>query len=152
MTCDIHGDAKWETCWRQAMYMAKYIYADPPPKDGFHTQYPDRMQEIEANWDEWDKIDEHATTGLVGKLFKLKNWDHEGPDAPPCPPCLVFRGTDFDDMRDLAISASIRWRILRFFGWTHNFTYVLDKTRPPRQEQRANRNAIRFGNNITSIL
>lgn len=129
MTTTIAGNAKWESCWRQAAYLSALMYKDPPPPGGtFNTQYPDRISEAEAHWEEWDKVDEHVSTGLVGRLYKVKGWDHEGEEAPPCPPCLAFRGTDFDDMRDLALSATIRWRVLRVVGWTHEFTHVLDPT------------------------
>lgn len=137
MSTTIAGNAKWDTCWRQAAYLSALMYKDPPPPGGtFNTQYPDRILQTEAHWEEWDKVDEHKSTGLVGRLYKVKGWDYEGEEAPPCPPCLAFRGTDFDDMRDLALSASIRWRVLRIVGWTHEFTHVLDANRPQREEQR----------------
>lgn len=129
MSVGARGEVKWETCWRQAAYLCKYIYSDPPGPDGFHTHYPEKMAEIEQLWEEWSDRDKQSESGLVARLFKLKNWDPADPEAPPCPPCLVFRGTDFEDMRGLAFAGSVRvrWGVV---WWTFEFAKVFDPTMP----------------------
>ena len=124
MSSTVCGNAAWETCWREAAYLAKYIYKDPPGAEGFHTYYPAYMQQAERNWEVWDEENKQQGSGLVARLYKLRSWD-PGMQSPGCPPCLVFRGTDFEDMRDLAISVRIkvRWGII----WKNfEFTHVAD--------------------------
>ncbi|MGV1832676.1 hypothetical protein ACQZ6Z_25230 [Agrobacterium vitis] len=129
----VSGQAKWQTCWRQACYLAKYIYKNPSPSDGFHTQYPEKMAEVERNWEKWDELVQQGESGLVARLFKVKGY---GPNSKTdvCPPCLVFRGTDFDDMRDLAICATIHatvgvyWKNLELVN-------VLDKSMNPKSSR-----------------
>lgn len=129
----VHGNAPWDTCRRHAGYLAMHVYKHPPPPGvGFSTRYPDRVAEVEEHWEDWEVLDNHDGSGLVARLYKLKSYDPEGDNSQLCPPCLAFRGTDFHDLRGLAIAASIRWRIFRFFGWTHDFTVVLDETVPPK--------------------
>ncbi len=92
-----------------------HVYYDPevqpshPPPGHAQTEayLAQRRARVDQNWEEWDDLDEHSSTGLVARLFKLKTWDPQDPEAPTCPPTLAFRGTDFDDMRDLAISARV---------------------------------------------
>lgn len=130
------GNAKWNTCWRQAAYLSKYIYKDPPGPGGFQTHYPDKMAEIEQNWQYWLSLNNQNSSGLVTRLFKLKAWDPSDTAAPTCPPCLVFRGTDFEDMRGLAFSASVRvrWGIL----WKNFYiNKVFDSTIPPKMSRPA---------------
>ena len=124
MSSTVCGNAAWETCWREAAYLAKYIYKDPPGAEGFHTYYPAYMQQAERNWEVWDEENNQQGSGLVARLYKLRSWD-PGLQSPSCPPCLVFRGTDFEDMRDLAINVRIkvRWGII----WKNfEFTHVAD--------------------------
>lgn len=131
MATTIAGNAKWETCWRQACYLAKYIYKHPPGPGGFKTEFPDKMAEVEKTWAVWAEKDDQSRSGLVVRLFKLKAWNPKDPKAPPCPPCLVFRGTDFEDMRGLAISATVRvqWGVV---WWTFEFNKVFDPTIKPK--------------------
>lgn len=91
-----------------------HVYYDPydaPPSDApppaMAAYLQERRDRIDANWEEWHDLDEHNDSGLVARLFKLKTWDPAGEDPGPCPPTLAFRGTDFHDMRDLAISAQV---------------------------------------------
>lgn len=136
MGTTVAGYVKWESCWRQAAYLSKYIYKDPPGADGFKTEFPEKMAEVEKNWEMWDEQNEQSRSGLVTRLFKLKKWDPADPKAPPCPPCLVFRGTDFEDMRDLAIASSIRvrWGVI---WWTFNFLTIMDATMPKKMSRPA---------------
>lgn len=131
MTSTVAGQAKWQTCWRQACYLSKYIYKFPPGPGGFQTQYPDKMAQVEQNWAMWAEQNDQAGSGLVARLFKLKNWD-PATQVPGCPPCLVYRGTDFEDMRGLGISATIRvqWGIV---WWTFEFNKVFDPTIPQKR-------------------
>nr|WP_272211152.1 hypothetical protein [Marinicella sp. W31]MDC2877037.1 hypothetical protein [Marinicella sp. W31] len=46
-------------------------------------------------------MNDQDITGLVAKLYKVKGYDPSS-KTDTCPPTLVFRGTDFDDMRDFA--------------------------------------------------
>lgn len=125
----IRGNAKWKTCWRQAAYMAMHIYSDPPPPGGFRTAWPEKKAEIDRHWGVWDELDAQSDYGLVARLFKLKRWEPADPQAPPCPPCLVFRGTDFDDMRDLAIAPHIE-----VFGFdVYDHPLYVDGTIPANQ-------------------
>lgn len=73
MTTTISGNAKWDSCWRQACYLSKYIYKDPDV--GFTTYYPEKMTEVEKNWDIWSEKNDHSKTGLVARLHKVKGWD-----------------------------------------------------------------------------
>ena len=134
MSTDIHGQAKWDTCWRQACYLAKHIYKNPPGPDGFKTHYPEKMAEVERFWEQWGNAEQNnqAGSGLVARLFKLKAWDPKDPKAPPCPPCLVFRGTDFEDMRGLGFAATIRvqWGVV---WWTIDFNKLFDPTIPQKK-------------------
>ena len=132
-TTTIAGKATWTSCRRAASYMALDVYRDPPPSSGrFTTAYPERLEQIEQNWTKWDEVNKHRESGLVGRLYKLKAYDPGKKDPDLCPPCLAFRGTDFDDMRGIAVTATLRWRVLGVFGWTHDFTYVADATIPPK--------------------
>ena len=45
------GSAKWTSCWRQACYLCKHIYKDPPGAGGFQTFYPEKTAEVDRNWD-----------------------------------------------------------------------------------------------------
>lgn len=104
----ISGSSQWESCWRQACYIAQHIYSDPAPPGGFTTQWPDKIAEVDRNWEEWDALNEQAGSGFVGRLFKVRGWDPDAPESPVCPPCLAFRGTDFDDMRDIVIAPNVQ--------------------------------------------
>jgi hypothetical protein len=124
MSSTVAGNAPWETCWREASYLSKYIYKDPPGAEGFHSYYPAYMRQAERNWEVWDEANNQQGSGLVARLYKLRSLD-PGLQSPSCPPCLVFRGTDFEDMRDLAINVRIkvRWGII----WKNfEFTHVAD--------------------------
>jgi len=137
----VHNSAPWQTCRRHAGYLSMYIYKDPPPPgSGFSTKHPDRVQEVEKHWEQWDEENNHSGSGLVARLYKLKTWEPSGDTASLCPPCLAYRGTDFHDMRGMAISASVRWRIFGL-GWTHDFNIVLDETVPKKTVTRRGRNA-----------
>jgi len=126
MSSTIAGNAKWDGCWRQASYLCKYICKNPPVPDVFKTDYPDKMAEVERLWAVWDEQNDQNDSGLVARLFKLKTWD-PGKKNNSCPPCLVFRGTDFEDMRGMAFCASIRisWGIV---WYTIQFNKVFDPT------------------------
>lgn len=140
----VHGNAPWDTCRRHAGYLAMHVYKRPPPPGtGFSTRYPDRVAEVERHWEDWEVRDNHNESGLVARLYKLKAYDPQGDVSQLCPPVLAFRGTDFHDMRGLAIAASVRWRVLRIIGWTHDFTMVLDETIPPKMRQPSRRAAAR---------
>ncbi|MCC5973394.1 MAG: hypothetical protein JJT81_05010 [Rubellimicrobium sp.] len=106
-TLGISGSSQWESCWRQACYMAQHVYSDPAPPGGFSTQWPDKIAEVDRNWEEWNELDEQSGSGFVARLFKVRGWDPDAPESPVCPPCLAFRGTDFDDMRDIAIAPKV---------------------------------------------
>nr|WP_272212552.1 hypothetical protein [Marinicella sp. W31]MDC2878469.1 hypothetical protein [Marinicella sp. W31] len=43
----IHGHGNPKTCRRQAAYLCKLVYKDPPPTGGFSTLYPDKIAEAE---------------------------------------------------------------------------------------------------------
>ncbi len=129
-TTEIKGNAKWNTCWRHACYLAQYIYKIPDL--GFSTQYPEKIEEVERFWEKWDVNDQNSGSGMVGALFRLKNWDPSSDEDPTCPPCLVFRGTDFDDMRGLAIAAKIKFRIYGIIGWTFKPVWLLDSEIPQK--------------------
>jgi len=131
-TTVIRGTDYWATCYRHACYFAKYIYkltgskqADNPD---FYTEYPEKMDELEEYWEEWDFLKHNS--GLMGALFKQKGYDPNS-KTDLCPPILVFRGTDFDDMSGLGAFASIEvskgvWWTFRF-PWTgENGVYVGD--------------------------
>ena len=130
MTSTILGDAKWKTCWKQASYLSKYIYKHPPGPGGFKTEYPDKMAKVEELWAVWAEQNDQASSGLVARLFKLKAWDPNKKNSS-CPPCLVFRGTDFEDMRGLAFCASVRisWGIVCY---TIQFNKVFDPSIKPK--------------------
>ncbi|MCF1461742.1 hypothetical protein FS827_10430 [Agrobacterium vitis] len=120
---EVRGDAKWKTCWRHACYLAKYIYKDPAPAGGFHTQFPEKIAEVERYWEKWDELVQQGASGLVARLFKVKGYDPNS-KTDVCPPCLVFRGTDFDDMRNLAVVPTVK-----VLGHTfYNKPTILDKT------------------------
>jgi len=131
MSSTVKGEAKWDTCWRQACYLSKYIYKDP--NLGFTTLYPEKMTEVEQNWEVWDNKEVVDDSGLVARLFKLKDWD-PNMECAVCPPCLVFRGTDFDDMRGLAIAAVVRLFILGTSWEVFTKTIVFDDTMPKQKE------------------
>lgn len=123
---EVNGKASWKTCWRYACYLCKYIYKDPPPPAGFHTQFPQKMVEVEKHWEKWDELVDQAGTGLVARLFKVKGYNPNS-KSDICPPTLVFRGTDFEDMRDLAIVPNIK-----IYGYTvYDTPFLLDKTINP---------------------
>lgn len=92
-----------------------HVYYDPHDPPEGETAPPaamtaylqSRRDRVDANWEEWDDLDQHGGNGLVARLFKLKTWDPEAEEGATCPPTLAFRGTDFHDMRDLAISAQV---------------------------------------------
>lgn len=112
----IKGYTRWQTCWRHACYLSQYIYSDPPPVGGFKTRFPEKMQEVEEHWEQWDEIVDQEESGFVARLFKVKS-EHINHDSPHknCPPTLVFRGSDMEDMRNIAISASFKvWRFTVF--------------------------------------
>lgn len=140
----VHGNAPWQSCRRQAGYLAMHVYKRPPPPgSGFSTAYPERVAEVERLWEDWDVLDDHSGSGLVARLYKLKDYDPDGDTSQLCPPVLAFRGTDFHDMRGMAMAASIRWRIFRIFGWTHDFTMVFDPTIPKKMREPGRRAAAR---------
>lgn len=139
----VHGNAPWQTCRRHAAYLASHVYKRPPPEGGYSTKYPERIAEVEAYWEDWHVFDNHAESGMVARLYKLKSFDPDSSDPSLCPPCLAFRGTDFHDMRGMAIAASIRWRIFEIFGWTHDFTFVADSTMPKKMRAPGRRQAAR---------
>ena len=95
--------------------MSMHVYYDPhdPPEGeaappaAMVSYLQSRRDRVDQNWEEWDDLDNHGASGLVARLFKLKSWDPEGEEGATCPPTLAFRGTDFHDMRDLAISARV---------------------------------------------
>ncbi|MCF1437052.1 hypothetical protein GOZ97_23970 [Agrobacterium vitis] len=123
---EIKGKASWKTCWRHACYLSKYIYKDPPPPNGFHTQFPEKMADVETHWEKWDEFVDQTGSGLVARLFKVKGYDPNS-KTDLCPPTLVFRGTDFEDMRDLAIVPTIK-----IYGYTvYDTPFLLDKTIAP---------------------
>nr|WP_272212556.1 hypothetical protein [Marinicella sp. W31]MDC2878473.1 hypothetical protein [Marinicella sp. W31] len=105
-TTVIHGRAHWRPCWRQACYLSKYVYKDPPPSGGFHTVFEKEMAEVDKRWETWDSLNLQTDSGLVARLFKVKGYD---PDKKTdvCPPTLVFRGTDFDDFRGLKVGVTL---------------------------------------------
>src|SRR5690606_3635593 len=135
----IHGKAKWKTCWRHACYLSKYIYKEPPSPTGFHTQFPEKMAQIEEHWDVWDELVDQSDSGLVARLFKVKGYDPAS-KTDGCPPTLVYRGTDFEDMRDLALIATIQvtWGILSF---TFEIGHLLDNTLDPNSTRQTLINA-----------
>lgn len=137
----VHGNSPWQTCRRHAGYLASHVYKRPPPEGGYNTKYPERIADVETHWEDWEVFDNHAESGMVARLYKLKAFDPDSPEPSLCPPCLAFRGTDFHDMRGLAVAASIRWRIFRVLGWTHEFTFVADSTMPPKMRQPSRRQA-----------
>ncbi len=124
---EVKGNAKWKTCWRYACYLSKYIYKNPPPPNGFHTQFPEKMADVDKHWEKWDELVNQAGSGLVARLFKVKGYDPNS-KTDVCPPTLVFRGTDFEDMRDLAIVPTIK-----IYGYTiYDTPILLDKTIDPK--------------------
>lgn len=145
------GNAKWTTCWRQASYLCKHVYKDPAPPNGFKTFFPEKMAEIERNWETWDQLDNQAKSGLVARFYKVKSWNPADKAAPSCPPCLVFRGTDFEDMRDLGISSNIRvslgpiWKNLPF-------NKLFDSTLPPRRSELTREEILAMGFTAINIL
>lgn len=130
MTSTVLGDAKWKTCWKQASYLSKYIYKHPPGPGGFKTEYPDKMTKVEENWAVWAEQNNQDASGLVARLFKLKTWDPAKKNTS-CPPCLVYRGTDFEDMRGMGICASIRIDY-GWFWYTIEFNKLFDPTIKPK--------------------
>lgn len=135
----IHGETKWRSCWRHACYLAQYIYQDPPPADGFKTRFPEKMAEVEEHWEVWQdpstgngELNDQEESGLVARLFKVKGDDPNATlDPDLCPPTLVFRGTDFDDFRNVAIYIS------RSVQQTHTPLYTI-RTRQPKVLKSAN--------------
>lgn len=105
----IKGYTRWQTCWRHACYLSQYIYSDPPPVGGFKTRFPEKMQEVEEHWEKWHEKVDQEESGFVARLFKLKSEyiNHDSPHKN-CPPTLVFRGSDMEDMRNIAISTSFK--------------------------------------------
>ncbi|MCD1635395.1 hypothetical protein K7H91_16625 [Martelella mediterranea] len=91
-TTAVHGRATWKPCWRQACYLSKFIYKDPPPSGGFHTVFEKEMAKVDKHWEPWDNLNHRQKSGLVARLYKVKGYD---PDKKTdvCPPTLVFRGT-----------------------------------------------------------
>ncbi|SIT09342.1 hypothetical protein [Paracoccus saliphilus] len=144
------GDAKWNSCWRQAAYLCKHIYKNPAPDGGFKTFYPNKMTEVEQNWETWEEENQQSGTGLVARLYKVKSWDPADAKAPSCPPCLVFRGTDFEDMRDLGFSASIRVQMGAW--WTFHFNKLFDPTVPAREEEYTREEFLNMGFTPINIL
>lgn len=115
MSSSCAGGEEWTPCTLAAGYLAMHVYTDPPrpPSDpntpGAYLSYIDeKIAAVEENWEEWPPDEDlQSSSGLVGRLFKLKSWDETSSDEVACPPCLAYRGTDFEDMRDLAISVRI---------------------------------------------
>ncbi|MDO5680271.1 MAG: hypothetical protein Q4G54_08090 [Pelistega sp.] len=122
----IHGRAEWKTCWRYACYLSKYIYKDPPSPEGFQTRFPEQMALVEKHWEKWDELVNQAESGLVARLFKTQGYD-PSIKSDGCAPTLVFRGTDFEDMRNLVIVTTIS---LSCLGLTKSFEFIkrLDNT------------------------
>jgi len=119
-TTVIHGNNSWETCYRHACYLAKYIYSQRNnPK--FYSEYPEKMKEVEENWQEWDFLEDNS--GLMGALYKQKNDDPESKQAR-CPPILVFRGTDMEDFRGLA--ALVRFKVSKGLWWTFLYPWTAE--------------------------
>ena len=127
----ISGRAKWQTCWLRACYLSKYIYKFPPPLEGFQTQYEEKMDLIEEHWDMWDERVEQEKSGFVARLYKLKSYD-PSVKSDFCPPTLVFRGTDFEDMRDIALCASIHLHMANSKR-DYTFIYRLDNKIDPQK-------------------
>lgn len=130
MTSTVLGDAKWKTCWKQSCYLSKYIYKYPPGPGGFKTEYPEKMAKVEELWAVWDEENNQDASGLVARLFKVKTWDPAKKNSS-CPPCLVYRGTDFEDMRGMGLCASVRisWGP---FWYTFEFNKLFDPTIKPK--------------------
>lgn len=145
------GSAKWTTCWRQASYLCKHIYKDPPGPAGFQTFYPDKMAEIERNWETWDLLNNQAASGLVARFYKVKSWNPADKSAPSCPPCLVFRGTDFEDMRDLGIAANIRVQVGPFWK-NFPFNKIFDPNVPARNEEMKREEMLAMGFKAIGLL
>lgn len=135
----IRGKAKWRTCWLHACYLSKYIYKEPPSPTGFHTQFPEKMVQIEDHWETWSELVEQSDSGVVARLFKVKNHDPSSKTSA-CPPILVYRGTDFEDMRDLAVVATLQlsWAI---FSWPFEIVHLLDNTLDPNSTRQTLINA-----------
>ena len=126
----ISGKAKWQTCWRHACYLSKNIYKDPPPSEGFQTQFQDEINEIEKEWVKWDEFIDQKNSGLVVRHYKKKDYEPLVM-IDICPPTLVFRGTDFDDMRDLVVNASVTVGLQPFpetLGQTYGGLFMLDNS------------------------
>ncbi len=106
-TTRIKGSAVFDPCVRERTWLAAHIYKIH--NSDFATAYPEWVIDaVEKNWDDADKKDEHDDTGLVAVLYRSKQEDEH------CNPTLVFRGTDFDDFRDLGFYAiaNVYWGIL----------------------------------------
>jgi len=115
-TTVIHGDNYWATCYREACYLAKYIYRYAGEKNcaggvnpTYFTEHPQEMARVEERWELWGDL-VNNDSGLVAGIYKQKDYDPTSEKAQ-CPPTLVFRGTDFDDMRGVAILAKFMFFI-----------------------------------------
>jgi len=119
-TTVIRGGYPWATCFREACYLAKYIYRykgkEKQDQDNnnqeteelnpnYFTEHLEEMAKVEQRWELWDDL-VNKDSGLVAGLYKQKDYDPQSETAL-CPPTLVFRGTDFEDMRGVALLAKI---------------------------------------------
>lgn len=140
LTTVIRGGTKWNTCWRTACYLSKHIYKEPPPPAGFHTQFLDEMNKVMEHWEEWDKNEtqekeeliDQDESGLVARLYRPKGYDPSS-EKSACPPTLVFRGTDFEDMRDVAIAITMNFSLYEIDVGKMEFLFSLDKTIDPQK-------------------
>jgi hypothetical protein len=109
------------------------------------------MAEIERNWETWGLLNNQARSGMVARFYKVKSWNPADSKAPSCPPCLVFRGTDFEDMRDLGIAAHVRVQVGPF--WKNiPFNKLFDSTLPAPAQDLTRDDIVKMGYKAINIL
>ena len=70
----VHGSTISNYCKMQAAYLCKLIYKDPPGNEPFDTNWPDKINEAEQNWEVWENFYHTDRTGFVARLYKPKGY------------------------------------------------------------------------------
>lgn len=118
----ISGTAMHDPCCRAAACHAMHVYEDIMGTPGNDTDDPvaPYFAEVDENWEEWDS-DSDPNNGFFARLYKVKDWDPSDTETAACPPVLAFRGTNFEDMRGMAVAAKVH-----FYGFSgDSLTWVV---------------------------
>lgn len=105
-TSMMKGDVEIDPCKHAAACHAIDVYGDSLGSNPGDSSVQDHVDLVKQGWEEWGQKS-NPSNGFFSRLYKVKNWDPSDKETIVCPPVLAFRGTNFEDMRGMALAVEV---------------------------------------------